>query len=207
VIAVTAAIVLTTRHVAGRLFETTRPPVAAVDIRAVYFDETPVHLTTTVAWQTVPAVATRDAVRADATLWRRMHVADWDTVPAPLRYEALEAMLDRYAGVLAAPAVWDRMDAFAWDAVPQPIRALAFRHMTQFWSGYDDVGVKHGLPANLVADTLTAIVMAESWFEHRAMNTTPWGNRDLGVAQASTAARARMVEWFHVCLVEVMFVV
>jgi hypothetical protein len=75
--------------------------------------------------------------------------------------------------------------------------------MTQYWNGYYQVGAGTDVPRGLMADTLTAIVMAESWFEHRAVNANPWGNRDLGVAQASDAARARMIALHDAGLVDV----
>jgi hypothetical protein len=84
-----------------------------------------------------------------------------------------------------------------WDDVPHPMRVLAYRHMLEYWRGYYGVGDAHGLPPRLTADTLAAIVMSESWFEHRAVNTNPWGNRDLGVAQASDQARLRLAALFE----------
>ena len=40
-----------------------------------------------------------------------------------------------------------------------------------------------------MAQTIGAIIMAESWFEHRAFNENPYGNRDLGLAQCSDHCR------------------
>jgi len=47
------------------------------------------------------------------------------------------------------------------------------------------VGADFGRNPRRVAQTIGAIVMAESWFEHRAVNENEWG-RDLGLAQCST---------------------
>jgi hypothetical protein len=88
--------------------------------------------------------------------------------------------------------------------VPQPIRALAYGHMTEYWNGYYDVGVQHEIPRRLMADTLHAIVMAESWFEHRSVNTSILGNRDFGVAQASDFTRDRMRTLYRTGLVDVL---
>lgn len=41
-------------------------------------------------------------------------------------------------------------------------------------------------------DAMGAIVMAESWFEHRAVSTSRSGNRDLGLGQASDWARSTL---------------
>jgi hypothetical protein len=173
------------------------PPVSRVDVYHLFVDDTPVPLTVSAAWEKVPWQATRDAVRSDETVWQRLRLEDWSSVPDPLRSEAFDRMIDRYRDLLASPRTWDRMTAEDWDAVPHPIRVLAYRHMAEYWCGYYQVGAAHALPRGLVADTLAAIVMAESWFEHRAVNTNPWGNRDLGVAQASDSARATMVSMFE----------
>lgn len=163
------------------------PPV--LDILPLFLDLTPVTVQTTVDWQKVPHRTTRDALRRDPAVWRRMHLEDWDLVPEGLRREGLDAMLARHASLLASPRAWDGMSAADWDAVPQPVRALAYRHMVEYWVGYYALGASHGLPRGLVADTAVAIVMNESWFEHRAVHENRHGNRDLGLGQASDFAR------------------
>ena len=88
------------------------------------------------------------------------------------------------------------MSPHDWDLVPHPVRALAFRHMLQYWTSYYHVGDRYGLSRSLVADTAAAIVMSESWFEHRAENVNQWGNRDVGLAQASGFARRKLHELY-----------
>lgn len=172
--------------------ETALAPVSRLPVYDQIVDDTPVPITVSAGWERVAHVATADAIRSDFTLWQRMRVEDWDSVPEPLRIAGLDAMLERYRPLLTTPSVWDRMDAHDWDAVPHPVRALAFRHMVQYWVSYYRVGDRWGLPRPLVADTAAAIVMSESWFEHRATNVNGRGNRDMGLAQASDFARARM---------------
>ena len=162
------------------------PPPPDIPIRESIWDGTPVWFTVTRNWKRLPFVAPVIAVRSDETLWRKMYLRNWDTVPLPFREEALETMFAQYQYVLADPKVWDRMQAKNWDLVPQPIRALAFGHMTEYWNGYYDVGIRYDIPRRLMADTLHAIVMAESWFEHRAVNTSVAGNRDFGVHKLQT---------------------
>jgi hypothetical protein len=191
ILVVTAGATALTRA-AARTFEIVAPAVGQISPAAVLLNETLIRVPITAAWQKVDISTTHRALLSDWTLWRRMHVDNWDRVPSSLRHRALDALLDRYGHLLTNPAAWDGMDAHAWDLVPQPIRAFAFRHMVEYWSGYYDVGGKYGIPPGLMANTMAAIVMTESWFEHRAEHVNPWGNRDLGVAQASDGARERL---------------
>jgi hypothetical protein len=190
-------------HAAARWLAAPLPLVQHVSPYHVLVDTTPVTITVTAAAERLPMVATHDALLTDAGLWQRMHLADWNTVPTPLRHQALDAMLARHTHLLFSPRQWDRMTADDWDDVPQPVRTLAFRHMVEYWSGFYEVGHAHGLPPRLVSDTLTAIVMSESWFDHRAVNVGYRGQRDFGLAQASDSARRRMRRLYEDGLVDV----
>jgi hypothetical protein len=112
-------------------------------------------------------------------------------------------MLNRYRSLLMNPRVWDGMQADDWDRVPQPMRTLAYRQMVAYWAGYYDVGEKYGLPAGVIADTLAAIVMSESWFEHRALLVNRDGTRDVGLGGASHYARERLRQLHGQGLVDV----
>lgn len=156
----------------------------------------PVLLSITVssAGQTGPWLTSDHELLNSVEMWKRMHLSDWSTVPAPLREQALERMLRRYRPLLNTPSAWDAMSAFDWDAVPQPVRTVAYRRMIAYWSGFYAVGSAFDLPAGAVAETLEAIVMSESWFDHRARAINRDGTWDLGLGQASSYARERLRE-------------
>ena len=167
-----------------------RPP--RPDPIASLTDTTPVTVTTNEGWTKVSRVVTVDAVLHDRSLWRRMRLEDWDRVPAPLREPALRAMLRAYQRALAGPSAWRAMTAADWDIVPQPVRAIAYIRMIRHWSVYDRAGAELALEPRQVAPWIGAIVMTESWFEHRAFNVNAYGNRDLGLAQCSDYCRAEI---------------
>ena len=143
-------------------------------------------------WTPVPLVVTAEEVRTDVWLWRRLFFHNWDRFATPLREEGLTAMLSRFRRPLLGPVAWDHMDAGDWDRVPQPVRAMAVFGMTDCWHGHYRPGRAFGLDARSVRDRLHAIAMAESWFEHRAVQENDDGTRDLGITQASDYARNRI---------------
>ena len=177
-----------------------RPPLAQPppDVLEALRDTRTVEVTTTTrSWTKVREVVTVDRLRTDRTLWRRMHFGDWDRVPRPLREMGLLAMIHAYAWVFEGSDAWQRMTPRDWDAVPQPIRGMAFLRMIWHWARVEEIGREFDLRPDRLAQTVGAIVMAESWFEHRAINENQWGNRDLGLAQCSDFCREELVVMAH----------
>ena len=165
------------------------PIVPEIGVYPVFVDTRAVEVTTTVNWTKVPIVTTRNAVKSDHTLWLRMHFEDWDKLPRDLMEVGLANLLKRYRAVIDDPSAWTRMEPADWDPIPQPVRAMAFLNIIKYWDDRYQVGHRYGLDRRLVTDTLQAVAMAESWFEHRAINVNGDGSRDIGLPGASDYAR------------------
>lgn len=167
------------------------PIVARLDLYAQITDLTPLTITVggsvNAPWRT-----TVDDLRRNHTLWRMMHLENWNTVPSPVREEVLDQMLEEYRSLLMNPQVWDRMTPADWDDVPQPVRTVAYQQMVSFWVGFYGVGSRYGLESREVRNMLQAIAMSESWFDHRAERVDMTGNHDIGLVQASDYARTRV---------------
>jgi hypothetical protein len=170
-----------------------------------WFDTTSVDVQFTAGWEKFTRRVPRYQFRADHPVWARMHFEDWDRLPAHERQEPLRNMLVRSGPVMHAGDCWPLMTAGDWDVVPQPIRAVAILGVLEYWTRYYGVGELFDHEIAQMVQVVQAIVMSESWFEHRAITVNEWGNRDLGLGQASDHARALLTKYFEAGKVDIAF--
>ncbi len=197
VVIATAALLLSLAVAADSWLRTTTMtsiPVSTTPPGPLFAPPVWLPITVSAARQTGPWLTSDHDLINSVEMWKRMELSDWNTVPAALREQALDKMLRHYRSLLNTPSSWDAMSAFDWDGVPQPIRTVAYRRMIAYWSGFYAVGSAFNLPAGAVAETLEAIVMSESWFDHRARAINRDGTWDVGLGQASPYARERLRE-------------
>lgn len=160
-----------------------------------WFDTTSVDVQFTAAWEKFTMRLPRYEFRGDYPLWSRMHFEDWDRLPASEREIPLKNMLVRSGAVLHAGDCWPVMTARDWDAVPQPIRAVAILGILEYWTRYYAVGELFEHDIVPMVHVVQAIVMSESWFEHRSLLVNHDGSQDIGLAGASAYARKIVEEW------------
>lgn len=165
------------------------PPLPA---SATLLDLRPLTVTLTIRWHRVSVQTTVDRFMRDPFFSRNMHFGNWDSLRADVREPSLAAMRARHGRVLHGPPVWSEMSVHDWDRVPQPMRMIAFPLMIDYWVGQEEVGRELDLEHEIVTRTISAIVMAESWFEHRAFFENAWGNRDIGLGQCSNRCRREL---------------
>ena len=192
--AIATGYVVTAEHV----FSTAVPPTPrAVPAYDAVADTRPLLVTVTRDWKKIQLQCSADEVIASPSIWMDMHFADWDHLPADIRRRGLLRLRHRFANALAGAPAWSLMRTVDWDAMPQPVRMAVFPLMIEHWVRQYGLGSALGVPLPLVSDTVSAIVMAESWFQHRADVVNEWGNRDIGLGQCSDRCRrelARLAE-------------
>lgn len=160
-----------------------------------WFDTTHVDVQFTAGWEKFTRRVPRYQFRTEHPLWAKMHFEDWDRLPGRERETPLRNLLIRSGTVMHAGDCWPLMTAHDWDVVPQPVRAVAILGILEYWTRYYAVGERFEHEFAEMVQVVQAIVMSESWFEHRSVLVNHDGSRDLGLAGASAYARRVIAEW------------
>ncbi|MBI4452691.1 transglycosylase SLT domain-containing protein [Candidatus Woesearchaeota archaeon] len=167
------------------------PVVAPVSVYEIFIDDTPIEAKITAEWRKIPVRITLRDIDNDGFFWRNAHLSDWDVLPEGLRERGLERMIEKYRHLLNNPLQWDKMRAEDWDYVPQPVRSIAYMNMVSYWSNLHEPGARYNLDRKEVSSAIKAIVIRESWFEHRAIHKNPNGKEDIGLAQVYDDTRKK----------------
>lgn len=120
-----------------------------------------------------------------------MPIKAWSVIPPGMIEEEMSKLYDRYSELINNRDAWKCMNIDAWSRVHAPARIAAFSEMVDFWVDYYGAGKKSGISKKEMSNTLNAIMIGESYFDHTATN-----RGDYGVSQISTATRATMKKWF-----------
>ncbi|HLC62246.1 MAG TPA: transglycosylase SLT domain-containing protein [Candidatus Nanoarchaeia archaeon] len=165
------------------------PPISAY---SALIDDKPLEARITANWTKIPLVVTRRDIESDGFFWRNTYFDDWDFLPEELRHSGIEKMIEKYGHLISDNTQWQCMTHNDWDYIPPLIRAMAYMKMVDYWSDYHRIGNKFGFDAKHLADIVKAIVMTESWFEHRGLTVNKDGTRDLGLSGATDSTRKAM---------------
>src|SRR3989338_5668688 len=168
------------------------PEVSPISAHSVFIDDAPLEARITANWAKIPVVITRRDIESDGFFWRNTYFDDWDILPEELRCSGIEKMIEKYGYLISNPTMWQQMTHHDWDYVPPLVRAMAYMKMVDYWSEYHRIGSKFGFDAKDISDTVKAIVMAESWFEHRGLTINKDGTKDLGLSVATDGTRKAM---------------
>lgn len=78
----------------NRFMHIARPDVPRVNVYSALVDATPVTVPFAAGAERIMLQTTAEEVRRSVTLWRRMTLTNWNSVPEPYRHEALDNMGD-----------------------------------------------------------------------------------------------------------------
>ena len=177
-------------------FETIPPYIKPISAYSTIVNDHTLEARITAGGFKLPFKAVRSDVESNGFFWRNAYIDDWDLLPADARERGLEKLMEKYKGFLFDAGKWSEMNASSWDYVPPPVRTIAYMNMIDYWSRHYNGGKKFGMSTKEFAGLVKAIVKAESWYEHRAINRNPDGTKDLGLSHLTDCSRKSISNLF-----------